>query len=66
MTRLLDLGVRHFRLEFVNEPPAQVSQIIGKYRQLLRGDITGEQLWRELRLHDQLGVTRGQMAKAEG
>ena len=66
VTRLLDLGVRHFRLEFVNEPPAQVSQIIGKYRQLLRGDITGDQLWRELRLHSQLGVTRGQMAKAEG
>ena len=29
---------------------------------LLRGEITGSQLWRELKLHNQLGVTRGQMA----
>jgi len=35
---------------------------IAKYRQLLRGDITGTQLWRELKLFNQLGVTRGQMA----
>ena len=34
-----------------------------KYRQLLRGEITGAQLWRELKLFNQLGVTRGQMGK---
>jgi putative protease len=28
---------------------------------LLRGELTGEQLWRELKLQSQLGVTRGQM-----
>jgi putative protease len=32
------------------------------YRQLLRGEITGPQLWRELKLLNQLGVTRGQIA----
>ena len=42
--------------------PAQVKETIAKYRQLLRGEITGTQLWRELRLHNQIGVTRGQMA----
>jgi putative protease len=31
------------------------------YRQLLRGEIEGTQLWRELKLLNQLGVTRGQM-----
>ena len=66
VARLLELGVRRFRIEFVNEPPAQVGQIIARYRQLLRGDITGEQLWREFRLQSQLGVTRGQMARPEG
>ena len=66
VARLLDLGVRRFRIEFVNEPPAEVGQIIARYRQLLRGDITGEQLWREFRLQSQLGVTRGQMARPEG
>ena len=60
--RMLDLGVRHFRIEFLNETPELVAQTIGKYRQLLRREITGGQLWRELKLLNQLGVTRGQMA----
>jgi putative protease len=59
---MLTLGVRNFRIEFLNETPAEVTQIITKYRQLLRGEITGAQLWRELKLTNQLGVTRGQMA----
>jgi len=59
---MLSLGVRHFRIEFLNEDTAQVIQTIEKYRQLLKGEISGQQLWRELRLFNQLGVTRGQMA----
>jgi putative protease len=62
VARMLALGVRHFRLEFLNETPEQVSRTIAKYRQLLRGEISGSQLWRELKLFNQLGVTRGQMA----
>jgi len=60
--RMLALGVRNFRVEFLNETPEQVTQTISKYRQLLRGEISGTELWRELRLMSQLGVTRGQMA----
>jgi putative protease len=60
--RMLALGVRNFRVEFLNETPAQVTQTISKYRQLLRREISGTELWRELRLMNQLGVTRGQMA----
>jgi U32 family peptidase len=60
--RLLALGVRHFRVEFLNESPAEVVKTITKYRQLLRGEISGTQLWRELKLFNQLGVTRGQLA----
>jgi putative protease len=59
--KMLALGVRHFRLEFLNETPVQVAQTIGKYRQLLRGEVTGADVWRELRLFNQLGVTRGQI-----
>jgi putative protease len=29
----------------------------------LRGEISGAQLWRELKLFNQLGVTRGQMGR---
>jgi putative protease len=59
--RLLDLGLRHFRLEFVNETPEQVTQTIRRYRQLLQGELTGSELWQELKLQNQLGVTRGPM-----
>ena len=61
--RLLALGVRNFRVEFLNEDPEEVVRTITKYRQLLRGEISGTQLWRELKLFNQLGVTRGQMGK---
>jgi len=57
--RLLELGLRHFRLELVDETPAQISRIIQRYRQLLHGEISGSQLWKDLKLHNQLGVTRG-------
>jgi putative protease len=56
--RLIALGVRHFRLEFLNETADQASQTISSYRELLEGEITGEQLWRKLKLLNQLGVTR--------
>jgi len=59
--RLIDLGLRHFRLEFVNESPKEVERAIALYRQLLDGEITGAQLWKTLKLQNQLGVTRGPM-----
>lgn len=62
VSRLLALGVKHFRVEFLNEPPELVRRTIESYRRLLRGEITGAELWRELKLLNQLGVTRGQMA----
>jgi len=61
--KLLALGVKKFRVEFLNESAEEVERIIAKYRQLLRGEISGTQLWRELKLFNQLGVTRGQMGK---
>jgi U32 family peptidase len=61
VSRLMALGARRFRIEFVNETPAEVNRTIARYRRLLRGEITGRQLWRELKLVNQLGVTRGQM-----
>jgi putative protease len=59
---MISLGARHFRIEFLNETTEEVKETITKYRQLLRGEITGTQLWRELKLQNQLGVTRGQLA----
>jgi putative protease len=63
ISRMIELGVRNFRAEFLDETPETVERTIAKYRQLLRGEIDGTQLWRELKLMNQLGVTRGQIAK---
>ncbi|AHF93788.1 peptidase U32 [Opitutaceae bacterium TAV5] len=62
--RMLDLGARHFRVEFMHEEPGDIRRTLERYRQLLRGEISGADLWRELRLINQLGVTRGQLDAA--
>jgi putative protease len=64
VSKMAALGVRHFRIEFLNETPAAVRLTITRYHQLLRGETTGGQLWRELKLFNQLGVTRGQFGQA--
>jgi putative protease len=61
VSRLRELGARSFRVEFVNEGAAEVTRTVGRYRQLLDGAISGSDLWQELKLINQLGVTRGQM-----
>lgn len=58
---LAALGARHFRVEFVNESHAQASKTLLQYKRLLQGGCTGPELWRELKLLNQLGVTRGQL-----
>jgi putative protease len=64
--RMVSLGVRHFRIEFVDETPDKVTETITRYRQLLQKEMSGAQLWRELKLLNQLGVTRGQMENTRG
>jgi putative protease len=66
VSRMVSLGVRHFRIEFLNETPEQVSRTLSRYLQLFRGEITGAQLWSQLKLFNQLGVTRGQMPGKRG
>jgi putative protease len=58
---LLAAGGGHFRLEFVEESGGEVRRVLGRYRALFRGEVTGGELWRELRLLSHLGVTRGPM-----
>jgi U32 family peptidase len=57
--QLINLGLKNLRVEFVNETPAEVTQTIRLYQEVLKGEITGSQLWRELKVQNQLGVTRG-------
>ncbi len=55
------MGVRLFRIEFVDESREDVRQILQSYEALQRGELSGEALWQELKLTNQLGVTRGTM-----
>ncbi len=56
---LIERGVLHFRLEFLEESPDQIAATIGLYRQLLSGQVSGRQVWTELKATNQVGVTRG-------
>ena len=59
--QLLSLGVHRFRIEFLEETPDVVCQTIPLYRDLLAGRRRGDDLWRELKALNQLGVTRGSL-----
>jgi len=58
---LLSAGLRRFRIEFLVENHSEARQLICLYRQLLRGEILGEEVWRELKVNLQLGVTKGSL-----
>jgi U32 family peptidase len=66
VSHLTEIGVQNFRLEFAGETPLEITQTIDRYRQLLRGEITGSQLWRALKLQNRLGVTRGALGTSNG
>ena len=52
-------GLRHFRVELLEEDAAQTSDILRAYQALLSGETEGNDLWRSLRARAQLGVTTG-------
>jgi len=56
---LLKLGVRRFRVEFVDEDADTVTRTLQKYQDLLEGRLAGTDLWNDLKVLNQLGVTRG-------
>jgi U32 family peptidase len=56
---LVGVGVRHLRLEFLQEDRPRVWETISYYQRLIAGELTGAQLWQKLQLRNQLGVTRG-------
>jgi U32 family peptidase len=56
---LLAAGLRRFRVEFLRENRSEARHLIRVYRQLFNGEIPGEEVWRDLRVHLQLGVTKG-------
>lgn len=63
LTNFMDLGVSNYRVEFLEETPEQVHEVIDLYNRALRGEISGTQVWKTLKATNQLGVTRGQLVK---
>jgi putative protease len=56
---LLARGVRDFRIEVVDECPADVGRIVRTYRDLLAGRVSGKDVWTALKAANRVGVTRG-------
>jgi putative protease len=55
-------GLKHFRVELLEEDRLQSQRVISAYQRLLKGERLGDNLWRELGAQSQLGVTRGTLA----
>jgi U32 family peptidase len=59
---LMQTGLRHFRVELLEQNQAEATRVIRTYQDLLAGQRGGEDIWRDLKAQSQLGVTRGTMA----
>ena len=57
--RMRKLGLAHFRVELLREDASQCAPLLDRYARVLRGDEDGRTTWRQLRVLNQLGVTRG-------
>ncbi len=56
-------GLRTFRLELLNETPAEATSLINSYQALLQGQQSAEQLLPNLTALDRLGITEGTLEK---
>lgn len=57
----LDAGLRDFRLEFVHESPAQVSEVIQLHRAFLTAQVTVTELEQRLQAISEQGTTEGSL-----
>lgn len=63
ISNFLALGVKHFRVEFLEENGDNVKEVLQLYREALKGERSGTSVWKKLKATNQLGVTRGQLVK---
>jgi putative protease len=61
--RMLQAGVRDFRVELLREAPAEVGPLLERYARVIAGVEDGRSAWRQLRVLNQLGVTRGTLGE---
>ena len=56
---LLTRGVRHFRIELLDESPQEIRLTLDAYRNLLADKVAGRDVWQQLNAANRVGVTRG-------
>ena len=59
---LYSAGIRHFRIELLEENAEESRSVVTAYQKLLSGEADGSMLWRKLNATTQLGVTGGTLA----
>jgi U32 family peptidase len=57
--RMQSLGLRRFRIDLLRETPSQVAALLERYARVLAGLESGRDVWQNLRVLNQIGVTRG-------
>jgi putative protease len=57
--RMLELGIRHFRVELLRETPEEVKPLLARYADVLNGKAAPAAVTRSLKVLNQLGVTHG-------
>ncbi|TVY09369.1 U32 family peptidase [Paenibacillus cremeus] len=63
LANFMELGVSTYRVEFLEETPDKVREVLSLYERALKGEISGTSVWKSLKATNQLGVTRGQLVK---
>jgi putative protease len=61
LPQLLEAGIRHLRVELLDESGEAAERRVRAYLDLLAGRRSGQDLWRSEQLESRLGVTRGSL-----
>jgi putative protease len=59
----LRAGLRHFRLELLQEDAEDSRRRLDLYRRALDGEVSGREVWQQEQLDSRLGVTRGTLVE---
>ncbi len=59
VAELVTSGVQWYRVELLEQGPTEIRTTIELYRQLLQGQCSAQDVWRQLNASNRVGVTRG-------
>ncbi|MDX1965152.1 MAG: DUF3656 domain-containing protein [Pirellulales bacterium] len=62
LPRMLTRGVRYFRVDLLRESATETAGLLDRYARVLAGEEPARQTFRQLRVLNQLGVTRGTLS----